>query len=494
VYYKGSISLVKIWTASNHKILHPPMHLLYIGNALKKAGYSIKIFHFNHKDVFKRITEIVDYASVFVGFSIITGDPADTILQIAKSIKRKKNIPVVFGGIHPTFEPEQCLKEDCVDFVVLHEGENTVVELADALSHGKAISKINGLGYKDSNKIIINPFIKFHNNLDDFEMDWSLVDVEKYIYPHYAGTNRVLMGYVASRGCPHNCGFCYNQIFWKRKWRRHSSDKVVNNINRLAKKYNFKGIVFFDDNFTVNKKWTFDILDNINVNGIHVETRIDYIDEDFLIKLTKRNVKSLFIGVESGSDRILKLLSKGFNTKDIYKALSLFKKYPIPAKLSFIVGIPSENLLEYSKTLNLIVWCIENVPNCGFTFGFYLPYPGTQLFQLCLEKGFEKPDSFIGWKKLDRWGNQDIEIPWTEDYTLKPLEVKKLIFLIGRMHDLTRCSKPTLLNKLLYKLVRCRFRNSGTKTMHAISYIEDFFLPLFRFFYKKTKSYKTKNK
>jgi len=481
---KGTISLVKIWFASNHNIVHPPMHLLYIGNALKKAGYSVKIFHYNHEDAMQKVSEIIDFASVFIGFSIITGDPAETIIQMTKTIKRNKSIPVVFGGIHPTLEPEQCLLEDSVDFVVLKEGEKIVVELADAITQGNQVNKISGLGFKENHKVVINPFKKFHNNIDDFEMDWSLVDVERYINPFYAGTNRVLMGYVASRGCPHQCGFCYNQLFWEQKWRRHSSEKISKQINLLAKKYNFNAVVFFDDNFTVNKKWAFDVLDKINIQGIHIETRIDYINDEFLSNLAQRKVKSIFIGVESGSDRILKLLSKGFTTKQIYHALNLIKKYPIPAKFSFIVGIPSENYHEFKETLNLIVWCIENVPNCGFTFGFYLPYPGTNLFKLCLEKGFSKPKSFVEWEKLDRWGNQNMDIPWTDGYCINPLEVQKLIFLIRRMTYLNR-NKTTLLNRLLYKLVRFRFRHSCTKSIILISHVENFFLPWFRIAYKK---------
>ena len=484
---KGTISLVKIWMASISKNVHPPMHLMYIGDALKKAGYSVKIFHYDHEEAVDKISEIINFASVFVGFSIITGDPSTTILHITQTIKKTKNIPVVFGGIHPTLEPEQCLLEDSVDFVVLNEGEKTVVELADAITQGKTVNHISGLGYKENNKVVINPLTKFHNNMDDFEMDWSLVDIERYIHPFYAGTNRVLMGYVASRGCPHQCGFCYNQVFWKARWRRHSSEKVAQQINMLTEKHDLNALVFFDDNFTVNKKWTFEILDNINIQGIHIETRIDYIDEEFLSNLAQRNVKSIFIGVESGSDRILKLLSKGFTIKHIYNALNIIKKYPIPAKFSFIVGIPSERFSEFRKTLNLIVWCIENVPKCGFTFGFYLPYPGTNLFKLCLDKGFSKPESFAEWEKLDRWGNQNINIPWTEDFTLNPLEVQKLIFLISRMSNLHR-SKPTALNRFLYKLVRFRFRKSCTKSMVLISHVENFFLPLFRIVYKKFSS------
>jgi len=481
---KKNISLIKIFFATKNQIVHPPMHLLYIGGALKKAGYSVKVFHLKHEEAIQKLPEIIDFASVFVGFSIITGDPASTILKLTKAIKKNKNIPVVFGGVHPTLEPEQCLLENSVDYVVLNEGERTVVELADAITQGSAVNQISGLGYKENNKVIINPFTKFHDNIDEFEMDWSIVDVERYILPSYAETNRVLMGYIASRGCPHHCGFCYNQVFWNSRWRRHSSEKVVQQINNLAKKYDFNAIVFFDDNFTVNKKWTFEILDNISIRGIHIETRIDYIDEKFLNNLEQRKVKSIFIGVESGSDRILKLLSKGFTKNQIYRSMNLLKKHSIPSKFSFIVGIPSENLYEFRETLDLIIWCIENVPYCGFTFGFYLPYPGTPLFELCLKKGFSKPESFVGWEKLDRWGNHNINIPWTDGYKLSPLEVKKLIFLIGRMGILNK-SKPTRLNRLLYKLVRFRFRYSCTKGITLIAHIENIFLPLFRVAYKK---------
>jgi anaerobic magnesium-protoporphyrin IX monomethyl ester cyclase len=456
----NSVALIKIVHGPWSEAGAPPMGILFVGNALKKVGYTVRVFHWTKAEALSGMEDVISFAPMLVGFSIITGDPADVILACCRRLKESLPLtPVVFGGVHPTLEPEQCLQEDCVDYVVLFEGEKTSVALADAIKAGNPVSDIAGLGYKAENGIRINPPREFQKNLDDFEMDWSLVDVERYIRP-YAGLPRVLMGYVASRGCPHSCGFCYNAVFNHRRWRSQSSGKAVQDLNRLIEKHRLDGVLFYDDNFTANKRWAFEVLDGISVTGIHVETRIDYVNKEFLDGLAARGVDSLFLGVESGSDRLLKLIAKGFTVADTYRALELMKPYPFAPKLSFILGIPTETVSEYRATLRLIIWSMENLPRVGFTIGFYLPYPGTPLFQQCLERGFKKPERFEDWKVLDRWGGQPMAIPWTDGNYLTPYEVAELRRLISKMMELRR-SRPAGW-RIRYHACRLRFLYSGT--------------------------------
>lgn len=478
-----TIALIKIWHGTSERG-QPPMGLLFVGNSLKKAGYDVKIFHFSKFDALARLHEIEKTSPMLVGLSIITGDPADVVIEFCERLKeRLPHVPIVFGGVHPTLEPVQCLEEKCVDYVVLNEGEKTIVLLADAVRDGGPLDHIEGLGYKDHGEIKIAPFKEFEKDLDKFNMDWGLIDIERYIWPSYSGIDRVLMGYVASRGCPHKCGFCYNQVFNKSRWRHHSAEKVVRDINRLSADHNINGVVFYDDNFTVNKKWALEILKGINVSGIHIETRIDYIREDFLDDLADRGVMSLFLGIESGSDRLLELISKGFSSSDIYRSLDMMKRYPFDLKLSFILGIPTETLTEFRKTLALIVWSLENLPHVGFTIGFYLPYPGTPLFDLCVTRGFMKPKTFSEWKILDRWGEHDMPLPWIEGNFLRPVEVKKLRILSGWMINL-RKSNFTGRN-LLYPIVKARFIFSGNIAVRAFSFIEDIVWVLLKAIIKK---------
>lgn len=476
---KSVIALVKIWHGPEEDAI-PPMGLLFIGNELKKAGYTVKVFHWTKVEALSRINEIVEIAPIIVGFSLITGDPLDIVSSFCKELKRKlPDTPIVFGGIHPSFEPEQCLAEEFVDYVIQLEGEEPIVELVDALRGNKPVNNIANLGYKSDGKVVVNDSRSLEKNIDKFEMDWSLVDIERYIRP-YMSMDRVLMGYVVSRGCPHPCAFCYNIVFNQKKWRRRGAEKAIYEINTLAKEHNLDALLFHDDNFTVNKKWAFEILSGINVRGVHLETRIDYVDDKFLKQLEEHNVASIFFGVESGSNRLLELIKKEFTYEDIVSALVKTKKCSYGLKLSFIVGVPTETLSEYRQTLDLAIWALENLPDVGFTFGFYSPYPGTPLFELCVERGFKRPERFEDWTMLDRWGTREMPLPWIEGSYITSTEVARIRYIAGIMVKFYK--NKSFLNNIKYAIYKFRFLNSGTTMIRAWSYMFEKTLDILRFF------------
>lgn len=477
-----TVVLVKIWNGDSD-VPQSPLSLLLLGTSLKEAGYNVKIIHSTKNNALSRVDEVLKHSPLLVGFSVITGDPLDIVLDFCKKIKNKnKKIPIIMGGVHPTSEPEQCLQEKCIDFVGLYEGERVIVELAQALENKRNFKNIKSLGYRENNRIIINPPRELEKNLDEFDIDWDLINIEDYIFPNYDETDRVLNGYVTSRGCPHNCGFCYNHFFNKRRWRCQSASKVIKDVNLLADNYNIKGIMFFDDNFMVNKERALTIFKNIKVKPLHIELRIDYISRDYLDELKNIGVKSFFIGVESGSDRLLKLVSKGYDSKKIIENLKILKEYDLSLKLSFILGIPTETLPEYRKTLNLIVWCIENLPKVGFTIGFYLPYPATPLYDLCEQMGFKKPKSFKQWVAFDRHGKKDFNFTNVNHVSAK--EIRKLRMIAVIMGNCIKSQSKS--RNLVYKIFKFRFMNSGKKWMKPINYVENVFLS-FRDTYKNFK-------
>ncbi|MGD9211673.1 MAG: radical SAM protein [Desulfobacteraceae bacterium] len=473
----NSIVLLKIWQGSKDREL-APLGLLFIGNELRKEGYQVYVYQWDKHNAMQNLEIILDHNPFLVGFSMITGDPMQQIIMMSEALKEKMaETSIVYGGVHPTLEPKQCLAEKSVDFIVTHEGEAVIAQLANAIRDKKDPSNIKGIGFKKNGQIVINEFPDFQKDLDKYEMDWSLIDIEKYIWSNYHGENRVLMGYVASRGCPHNCAFCHNLVFNRRTYRKPSAKKVIDDVNRLSKKNNFDGIVFYDDNFTVNKKWSLEVIKGIQLEAFHVETRIDYITEEYIQEMYEAGVRSFFLGVESGSDRILKLLCKGFKKEKIIESLLIMDKYPIDVKISLIVGVPTESIQEYKETLKFIDWSLSNLKRIDISFGSYLPFPGTPLYNLCLKRGFEKPKSLVEWGKLDRWGNQNLAIPWTEGIFLTSLEVKKVRNIIEKIVDLKK--KNQFWSKIQYTLLRMRILISGSKFIFRLYSLDSFLIRMF---------------
>ncbi|MFH1060885.1 MAG: radical SAM protein [Pseudomonadota bacterium] len=457
---QSQVALIKIW----HGTLEPPrppMGLLFVGDALKKAGFGVQVYHWTKDEALAGLPAVMAQRPFLVGLSIITGDPLSLVLECAGRLKSAlPGVAVVLGGVHATVEPAQCLAEDVVDYVVLGEGEVTAVSLAQALAAGAPVAAIPGLGYKQDGQTVVNERPPLIKDLDQYDMDWSLIPVEKYIAANYEGVRRVLFGYVASRGCPHACGFCYNHFFNQRTWRRQSPTKVIADITALRQQYDLGGVFFYDDNFTANKKWALGVLEGLHTNGMHVETRVDYLSPEFLADLASRGVGSLFIGMESGSDRVLDLLQKGFHVAETRRVVEMLKAFPGYLMLSFIVGAPSETLAEFQATLRLVLHCLESLPRIGFTLGFYLPYPGTPLFEMCVARGFARPARLADWEALDRWGGTDLAIPWTQGYCLTTGEVKELRRVLLRMKK-TRLRRD-LPGRLWHQVLRQRFLRAAT--------------------------------
>lgn len=399
----------------------PPLGLLYLGYALKKAEYKVKIHHILENDIQRCCDEILNEQPLWIGFSVVTGWNLKPAAELSRLLKRKSDIPIVWGNVHPTHLPEQCLSEEYIDIVCLGEGEESAVELATALEEKRSISRIKGIGFKnEGGRIIINQRRPLLQNLDQYEADWSLVDIRRYIVPSW-GMKRTLR-VIASRGCPYNCTFCYNTSFNMRRWRCHSPNYIIDRLNRLADKFDIEAFYFNDDNLFANQTWAWQILENIN-RPYYASARPEYIDANFAERLSKTRCKEVLIGFESGSDPVLKnILKKGSSSKQHEQAVENLSRHPeMKIDVSFITALPDETPEDFQKTREMINFILEAHPNQRIILAFYRPLPGTELYKLALKRGFKAPRDTEGWFVFDCLANR-LDLPWMDKDTTEQIE------------------------------------------------------------------------
>ena len=395
-----------------------PLGILACGSALKKAGYEVELIHCTENEIEKKIDKIVNNSPLFVGFSVITGIQTLHSAIMSKEIKKKIDVPIIWGGIHPSLLPEMCLKEDYIDFVVIGEGEETIIELAQKLEGGQPIEEVKGIGYKKNNgegsTPKINPKRPFIEDLNQYRVNYDLIDMKSHLleFKKQDKEYKRIVAYKSSRGCPFSCGFCYNLEFNNRKWRAFSKEVVLEDIEFLKSEYDVDGIKFYDDNFYVNKSRALDILNKIGIPA-HTEIRIDMIDEGLASDLKKLNHLELLIGIESGSNRILELINKGYTTSEIKNKVKILAKNDLDVVYSTVLGFPTETPEEIRKTIDLMLYIHDNHKGANFTAGVYLPYPGSKLYQLAIKEGFSPPKKTEEWHILDRWEDK-IELPWVD--------------------------------------------------------------------------------
>jgi anaerobic magnesium-protoporphyrin IX monomethyl ester cyclase len=409
----SDVMLVKLETRESEVERHKyaaPFGILYLADSLEKAGFSVRLMHEEGNKA--NIQKLVDLVSVekplFVGLSTFTAPTIIPTIQASIEIKKKHVIPIVWGGYHPTITPEQTLMNDFIDLVAIGEGERTIVELTNVLrEYGldtHELAKVAGIGFKENGKAVFTrprPFIK---DLDDIYPAWHHLDIERYLYSgkyFYSGLGgEKVIAHITSRGCPWRCGYCFNQAVNKRRFRAQSVQRVTNDIRDLKERFGINGVLFEDDNFFTDKKRALEIVRNIDIPWASTMRADDLAKggEDFVKALAQSNCVELRFGAESGSQRILDLLTKDITVDHIRRVAELCGKYGIKAIFMFLHGFPGETWSDICQTLDLIdelEGMNENV--IVSHLGFFAPFPGTPLFDIAVKEGFRPPTSLEGW-------------------------------------------------------------------------------------------------
>ncbi|MFQ5647157.1 MAG: B12-binding domain-containing radical SAM protein [bacterium] len=383
--------------------LVPPFALLLLAGQLRKQGYRPQINHLKRSeiDIDKIVAEVS--GGLLVGFSVLTSDLLVSALLLSRAIKEQygSEIAVVWGGVHPTLCPEVTLKEDCVDYLIMGEGEVSLIKLADYLRDKKKEppETIPGLGFKENGKPRFNPRETL-TNLEPYAYAWDLIEVERYLLPRF-GYQRVLR-YMTSRGCPYNCAFCYNTVFNDRTWKGFNTKKTIDDISSLKKIYRIDAIQFDDDYLFGNRKRAQEIIRAVDLPWF-AELRVSDITRERIRSFKNLKAIGFFLGAESGSERVLKGLNKEISSQDIIRAVAICRKEGINVlRCAFILYTPIEEYRDLRETVRVIMKIIRRHPFLLIKLKHYTPYPGVELTETLKKKGWREPDSTAGWAQYHR--------------------------------------------------------------------------------------------
>lgn len=414
-----------------------PLGLLRIASFLKE-DYKITLIdsrrNFRWKNTLKE--ELEKDNVVCVGITTILGNSINQGLEASAYVKNfSHDIPVIWGGKHPTIAAGITLKEKNIDIIVRGEGEVTFNSLVRAIDNGKGYSNIKGISYKDKGDIVHNPPAELLN-LDELPpVPYNLIDVAKYL-PKMGG--RKSINYESTRGCPVGCPFCYNTLEREMKWRSLSPTKVVDDISYLHHKYGIEHFYFVDDNLFYDIERLKQIASGLieNRSEITWDTQgacledIYNISKDDLQFLKDSGLVRLAIGIQSGSKRIRKLINSRITDDQIFEVNQKLKSLRIKPHYYFMVGFPGETKDERFSTIKLALKLLnDNKDATTSSFLCYAPWPGTKLFNFAQSKyGLKKPESLDYWIK--EW---DFTMaPWLTD---KEKESLHNLFMVSMLYD-----------------------------------------------------------
>ena len=428
-----NILLVKPYNLSDH--IQPSLGLGYLATAIRN-NHNVEILDCIKEDI--KSADFYDYIEGkdldVIGFQCYTYDLANLRIML-KACKKKKAVTLL-GGPHPSALPRETMEcfDDDLDYCFQGEAEAGLAMLLDGLSGKSKLNKqeIPGLVWRDKNQIVLNEKI-YINDLDKLGMPaWDLIKPYEYPEAQHGAffKNFPIAPITITRGCPYSCTFCAGNFISGKIFRKRSARHVVEEIKTLHDKYGIREIHITDDNFTLDKDFAKDVLRHIKQmdfkiswsvpNGIRAES----LDEELLSLMKETGLYLISLGIESGSDRILKLMKKNTTTSLMKDTIERIRKFDIDIAGFFIIGFPGETLGDIERTIQFSL----DLDIIRANFFTYLPFPGTESYEYIKQKeGLDKVD----WEKF-YFFSASYSPEGMDVHTLKKLQRKAFVKFYSR--------------------------------------------------------------
>lgn len=375
-----------------------PYGITSIASFLEKSGHEVTLANLSSFGYSKGAELTLKDNPDAVAVSIFSFNRTESFKYIKELKKRNRRIVIIAGGQHPTFLSEQIISRyPEIDFIIKGEGEYSLEKLIDdsfpaveKIITSERIADIDTIpcgSYFSGKTIGVNPNEQF-----------------KYI--------------ITSRGCPSNCTYCSSPYFWKKKVTYRNPQNIIDELKYIHKKF---GIIYFsirDDNFTLNKKRVLEFCRLLDQNRLYMmwncQARVDTIDEEMLVAMKKCGLEHIQFGVESGSERILKIYDKHITLSKIKNAADITRKIGVYLSFYLMTGMTGETEIDTEDTNTLI----SNTRPHDVIVSPVAYYPGTKIYSDSVKKGLVNDNI---------WFNTDENGIYLSDDSVNRGNIKKIL-------------------------------------------------------------------
>ena len=399
---KGSKKIVFFFPAFASSEATAPLGILAVSTPLLRAGYQVVLIDSTiTPNLTARILEEVKDA-LCLGISLVTGPMIRETVEIGRAVKAwNKDFPIILGGWHPSLLTMQTLEAEFVDIVVRGQGEITMLEVVQRLEQGDSLDDVAGIGFKQGDKLILNPARPLQRLAEMPPKAYQLADFDAY--ERLCGRRWAM--YTSSLACPFNCSYCTNAAVYGRQWNGLPAEQVVEETFDLSVRYGLEMLWIVDDNFLVDLERALKIAEGLVRIGSNFRWSIQATTNltarlcaDELRLLRRAGLHQICQGVDSASPKILKLMNKTFQDFDsIYQAAERCLEADIRPSFNIIFGYPGEGSQERRQTINFIMDVCRRFPGAEFWTNIFTPYPGSPIMQHVQELGIKVPNSLEGW-------------------------------------------------------------------------------------------------
>ncbi|QEC66167.1 B12-binding domain-containing radical SAM protein [Panacibacter ginsenosidivorans] len=404
---------------------YAPLGTLYAAAVMRQEGYSVSLFDtmFAHN-----AAEVIPYIEkqqpeFFViyddGFNYLTKMCLTNMREAAFEMiakAKQRGCTVIVSSSDSTDHFENYLTKGA-DFILIGEAELTLKELVHAIENNVTdFSGIQGLAYKHNDHVVKTVKRSVIKELDDLPIPaWDIVDITPYreMWMQHAGYFSMNMG--TTRGCPFKCNWCAKPIYGNR-YNSRSPENVIAELKMLKEKYQYDHIWFCDDIFGLKPGWVNRFADLVEKENLQLKFKIQaradlLLQENYIKDLARAGCDMIWMGAESGSQKILDAMDKGTTVEQIYTATKLIKKHGMKPCFFIQFGYPGETKEDIASTINMINTLLPY--DMGISVSY--PLPGTKFFENVQSQLKEKAN----------WTDSD-ELMLMFHNTYKPEYYKKL--------------------------------------------------------------------
>ncbi len=388
---------------------HLPLALIQTA-CLASHHYCVKIIDLRLQGSWREaLSRELAASPLLAGLSVMSGPPVASALAVSRYIRENSEIPIVWGGNHPTLSPEETLADPAVDMVVIGDGEETLLEIVDRLAARKTLDGVKGVWAKENGRIIKNES-RPPVDLNDLPFPpYELVDIKNYTQK-YRGRRTINLE--TSRGCRHRCRYCYHTgATGHHAFRSLDADKTLEWLFRICEQSQVDGVYLVDDNFFLDKDRGMRIARGLaaeggdfcwQIQGVDVPSMLSFSDDELEILEASRLLR-ISVGADSGSPGTLRYIRKPHTIEMLVQANRQWRRYSINIAYSWIAGFPGETLADIRQTIAMMFQIMRENPHARLSPLYNIfPFPGTDLWdEVTAAEGFVKPSS------LEQWGEYD---------------------------------------------------------------------------------------
>jgi radical SAM superfamily enzyme YgiQ (UPF0313 family) len=399
-------------SGSWNSTLTPPLGLAYLAAMLQDNGTEVAVldaiaegadqyieengYLYRGLTVDETLDRIAPETDV-IGVSCMFTQDWPWMRELMRAIRgRFPRAVIVAGGEHVTALPEFCLR-DCpeLDFCVLGEGEETLVELVNQLDDPEKLRDVHGLAFLHEGRYVQTCARPRIRNVDDLPLPaWDLFPMEVYLSTRNAhGVFRGrAMGILATRGCPYKCTFCSNPGMYGNLWMPRSPASVLDEIELYMAKYQAQNIDFYDLTFILRKSWILEFCREIERRGLvftwqlPTGTRSEVIDREVSEALYRTGCRNICYAPESGSPETLQRIKKQVDLTKLTSSIRAALAAGLNVKVNMVMGFPDDTRRDMCKSL-VFAWKLALLGTHDLVFFLFSPYPGSTLFDQLRAEG-----------------------------------------------------------------------------------------------------------